>query len=86
MVVALIDCRVRAEEVEVPASVDVPHVHALPLVQHYRDRRIVVRAVPLLPINVLRRRGTGCDAVVAHDLIAQYLYVWGCNLTTTRYC
>jgi len=76
VVVALIDCRVRAEEVEVAASIDVPHVHALPLVQHHRHRRIVVRAVPLLPINVLRRRGTAIGAVTAyanmkHDLALQ---------------
>ncbi len=50
----LVDCRVGAEEVKVAAAVDVPHVHALALVQDHRHRRVVVCAVPLLPVNVLR--------------------------------
>ena len=66
MVVALVDCRVRAEEVEVAASVDVPHVHALTLVQHHRHRRIVVRAVPLLPVNVLWRSARVLESMTAH--------------------
>ena len=68
MVVALVDCRVGAEEVEVAAPVDVPHVHALAFVQHHRHRRIVVRAVPLLTVDVLRHRAWMLSAI-AHAKI-----------------
>ncbi len=45
--VTLVQRRVGAEHVEVAPSVDVPHPHPLPPLEHDRKRVVVVRAVPV---------------------------------------
>lgn len=49
----LVDGRVCGEAVQVAVPVHVPHVHALPLAQHHRERVVVVRAVLVLLVLVL---------------------------------
>lgn len=44
----LVDGGVGREEVEVLGALHVPHVHALALAQHHRQRVVVVRAVVIL--------------------------------------
>ena len=69
----LVDCRVGAEEVKVATAVNVPHVHALTLVQDHRHRRVVMRAVPLLSVYVLRTASPHIVCAVVGQLILPLL-------------
>lgn len=70
MVVALVEGRVRAEEVKIVLAIHIPYVHALPLAQHHRDGRIVVGAKVILPLNVLQSGMRDCS----HKLKTTGLY------------
>ena len=51
---ALVDGRVRAQEIEILFALDVPDVHTLTSVQNYRQGVVIVRAVRILHFHRLR--------------------------------
>jgi 6,7-dimethyl-8-ribityllumazine synthase len=64
----LVDGGVGREEVEVLGALHVPHVHALALAQHHRQRVVVVRAVVIL--RDIHHRGGGVGKA-AHPVARQ---------------
>lgn len=51
--VALIDCRICAEEIKIALAVCVPYKRALAAFKHYGDGCVVVCSIALLAINDL---------------------------------